>query len=456
MKNKTWKKKLILTTILILIVGSFFSFGYWWIFLRGTYSGFDDIQLETGDLSINQFANYTVNGYARQKTQLSSGVYSDTVQKTFIVYSSGKNGTYSACAPFISCYDHKTNSWEDPVKIMDSPVEPDAHNYPQIIYDQQGYLHVFHSFHGNHPVVHAISKTPHSINAWNIEYLPNSTGVTYGAAYQALNGDIYFLGRVRLGSTPDYEPEFVWISRDNGNSFERRILINPIPYDDNWGTIYTKAVKYSTNPEGLLITFGLHKLHNAFFDDHYYTFYDFNTEHLYSAAGDDLGTCVNRSEFEASCFLFEYGYDVDFFNTRMAANFQQDGSPVIFYNFKQSDGEDILAQALWDSNTQKWQITHFEDLTDLYPQELEINSTGGFVLYAFLWGREFHLLNFKQDEFRERKQLLRVEPMSMSMSNLNFISNAHPDLKGTFFIEEYSNWREPRFWGQYCAFNLKI
>lgn len=449
------KPKLILKLIcVILFLSPFLVYGGWYLLADPTYTRFNEIALSSESFSIQSFANSTLNGYARQKTQLYSGVYSDVVDKTFIVYSAGKTGAYSECAPYIIAYDHSKAQWDPAVKLLASPVPPDAHYYPQLVIDQEGYLHVFHSFHANHAVMHAISQFPYSISAWNISYLNNSSRSTYGAAYTSQSGDIYFLSRDRLEYTPDYEPEVYWKSTDNGLTFQKSMLINPFPYNDSWGTIYTKSVKYCPDPEGLLITFGLHKEHNAYFDDHYYVFFDFDTNHLYSAAGVDLGTSVNRSEFEASCRIFAYGYDVPFFNTRMATILYH-GQPLTYYNYETSNGTDLLVQAQWNPATTDWNLTFLPSLTDITPYEIRINATGGIELYALWHACEIKILFFDDSGYCGEKQIVwRDNPDNMGFGTLNFIKNAHPDMQGTFIISEYSNWREPRYWGQYCTFGI--
>lgn len=449
------KKKTLILIASFCIIGLTIGIGGWYWLGPQKGVNFDSISLKSENYCIHKFANYTVNGYARQKTQINSGIYCEVAQKTFIVYSSGKNGAYSACAPYIISYDHVQNTWSSEVKIIDSPVEPDAHNYPQIIVDNDGFLHVFHSFHNNHPVAHAISTSPYDISNWTITYLPNSTMVTYGAAFKAINGDIYYMARNRLNFTPDYEPEYYWKSTDNGKTFNISMLINPYPYDDEWGTIYTKAVKYSNAPEGLLITFGVHRYHNHYFDDHYYVLFDFNSNELFSASGVNLGTSMNRSVFEEHCRIFEYGYDVPFFNTRMVVNLDQDGHPVVFYNYMIEEGKNILTRAKWDNVSQNWIITDYNDLQEIYPQELKVNGTNGLELYAISGKKELCILYFSESNYTGKSSIVLLEkPQDMSFANLNFIDNAHPDIEGTFIGRKYSVWSKPRRWGQYCTFGV--
>ncbi len=400
----------------------------------------------------------TVNLIARQKTQLNCGLYDSVSEKSYIVYPGGENKGLSACSPYIAEYDHKTEKWSDPVEVLASPLKPDSHYYPQLLQDENGYLHIFHSFHGGSEIMHAKSTTPHSISDWNISYIPGTEHATYGAAYKAENGDFYISFRSRDTEGTECEPEYYVKSEDNGNSWIMKRYIYPDVYDDNWGTIYVKAMSYQketvNNPEGIALTFGLHKFHNKYIDKHYYAFFSFEDNHLYSADWEDLGDVLTRNEFESKCELFRYGFDRDFTCVRMATDLDKDGNPWVFYSFVQDDGKSHLIGKKWDSVLKEWDTFEPSGLTGVFPAKLDINSDGSMELMTRTWGRKITEYYFQNTEFTGQKDFFEAESGSGNTVDVPvFFYPESPAFKGFFIWGDDSHWSQPTTTGHIFTIN---
>lgn len=405
--------------------------------------------IESGRLS---FAEDTVMYYARQKTQIYHGEYDESSDSTFIVYSAGIKNGLSACSPYIISYDHSSSAWSAPVKIADAPVEPDSHYYPQLVTDDQGYLHVFHSFHNNHDILYAKSQIPGDISSWDISYLENTETSTYGAAFSAANGDIYLLFRCRDGSNPDYEPEYFMKSTDTGLYWSKQILIDPAPVTDHWGTIYTKSVHYEETPqEGLHIVFAVHQYHNSYFNEHYYIFFNFEDDNIYSADGNNLGPALESAEF-SECLLFEYDESKPFFNTRTAVALDADHSPVVFFN-KEVGGDQHLLYAKWDSAGAEWDISD-TGLPYVYPFEAERNAASDFYVYAVKGNSSINRYRILGGEYVFVDYIDTLPDRSnRRFSHLGFIKNYHDDLKGMYMEGLPSDWDEPNPGGRLIHFD---
>ena len=147
-------KNLYYTLFCSLILIAFFSIDLWYLFY------YDDETFEYGDYEIKLLAEKTTNEYSFQKTQFNTGVFDEVSNITFIVYSSGTHWRHSAISPHIRYYNHSLETWSAEKEIAVSPVEPDSHNYPSLIMDKEGFLHVFHTFHNNYEILYAKSNAP--------------------------------------------------------------------------------------------------------------------------------------------------------------------------------------------------------------------------------------------------------------------------------------------------------
>jgi len=395
-----------------------------------------------------QFASNTVDITVGMKTQYRNGVYDGISNTTYIVYPSGIYGQYSACNPYIRAYNHKTHTWSNEVLIDNSfEWQHDNHNYPQILIDRNGYIHVFSFGHGT-PIVHATSVNPRDISSWKKEILrPNDKlSATYPAAYKAKNGDFYVF--FRQGLAVWHEPETVLKSMDNGKTWTIQRIIDPFYNADGWNTIYVKGLYYSPDPEGIHITFGIHKDHNTYFNKHYYVFYSFSNNHIYSVSGVDFGTTIDRNEIEncPECLILDYGHDMlfDLYATQpIAISLDKSGSPQIYYTYLTGQNRGILHIKKWNKDTKSWQDTAYpelgdivgvnnteydaaKDTTDLYIRVWEGTTSAPTYLYRF-----------------DGSVLTRVRLFFNTTNKIHFNSDYHPEIKYVFGNDSYHGWNTP-------------
>lgn len=453
MRRKT--RNIALLTLFTIIIISFLLIDPINLF---NFGDSDDETYVYGDFNIKFAVEGTTNDYARQKTQLNAGVYDKSSNSTFIVYSSGVNGVLSANSPCIIYFNHTTQEWSQEKEIETSPVEPDAHNYPSLIIDESGYLHVFHTFHANHDILYAKSKEPRDISEWTITYLEGTEKATYGAAYQAKNGDFYLLVRMRLEDYTDYdyEPEFMLKSTDHGGTWSITRLIDPGPVKDYWGTIYTKGIHYESQPEGLHITFGVHQHHNGYMNEHFYIFYSFEDNHIYGVNGQDYGGTLEQSEMVGNVLVFDLGGTVDFYNVRIALDLDDSGNPYIFWNEETTDKGDILRWATWDEGN--WVISDAQEMEHIGPFGANYIGSGIFELYTKKWGSWAYYYQYDTRENNKTKTSLILhtnDNVERGFSQIMFIENAHPEILGFFIDGDGSNWQNPKPNGKLITFGLK-
>jgi hypothetical protein len=120
------------------------------------------------DLRGDPFVEGIVEIIARPISQLPHGVYDARSNRTFVVFPGcsplgGIDTTPCTADPYITYYDHESNTWATSSKVTDSPPRHDSHFYPQIVIDSQNYIHVFNGGHLD-PIQHFRStvRTDHS------------------------------------------------------------------------------------------------------------------------------------------------------------------------------------------------------------------------------------------------------------------------------------------------------
>ena len=183
---------------------------------------------KNSEASVQYFAD---NGFGNAVAivQHPSGVYHNGI--TYVCYQGPLED------PYVATYNHKTKEWKGPFKAGVSemgkdpnrPKKIDNHGKPALLIDDAGYIHIAFGGHGgvrkhgenplgNHGYgknLHAVSKKPLDISAW--ETLDNiSLFGTYSQFIKMDNGDIYLF--YRHGA---HRSDWVYQkSTDNGVTFQ--------------------------------------------------------------------------------------------------------------------------------------------------------------------------------------------------------------------------------------------
>ena len=207
-------------------------------------------------------------GNAVAIVQHPSGVYHKGI--TYVAYQGALED------PYVASYNHTTKEWKGPFKAGVSemgkdpnrPKKIDNHGKPALLIDDAGYIHIAFGGHGgmrkhgenplgNHGYgknLHAVSKKPLNISAWEI--LDNiSLFGTYSQFIKMDNGDIYLF--YRHGA---HRSDWVYQkSTDNGVTFQapvsflkhkRRTNIEAV---DSWYPWVSKG-----NGDDIIVAFDYH------------------------------------------------------------------------------------------------------------------------------------------------------------------------------------------------------
>jgi len=401
----------------------------------------------TSPVFLHQFAKNTVEYNVGKKLQYLKGVYDGVSNKTFLVYSSGLNGQYSAVNPYVIEYNHTTHTWGPEIKVDDTyEWHHDSHNYPQIMMDKNGYLHII-SFGHVYPPVHLVSQNPRDVSAWNKTLIdtPESNKATYPAAYQAANGDMYVMYRQALSEfTPWHEPEYMMKSTDNGNTWTFQRILDPVfNIADGSGTSYVKGILYQENPEGLHITVGFHKGHDQTHNKHWYVFYRFSDNHLVSASGRDFGTTADRNELEAcpECLIVDYGRDKSYElgSQSMSVFADETGTPTVFYVDYTTPYHGILYSKKWTNGA--WEERSYPELGQVVgARNFERFPSGPADAYIRVWeGDLAPMYQYSYDGYT----FTRIQKINDLTAEVHFIDHYHPEIKMQVGEDYYNSWINP-------------
>jgi hypothetical protein len=313
-----------------------------------------------------------VGSPAGWNTQLRYAVYDAGSDTTYVVYPGGALYTAgepitttileSPNDPYLTTYNHRNGTWTAPVKIGDAYGPPDTHYYPTLLIvrdpqTQAAQLHVFQAGHirsGHHikQWVHALDGNFSS--GWTETVIEQAELTAYPNAFVNSLGHIYIFYRRTVSNAPHwYEPEDYVASTDGGRSWS---VVKPAidpgvdgRWYDDWATLYTKAMLYrpalGERPEGVYMLFGTHYLHFVEQDKQFFVFFALNdgggyrARHFYSAAGQDLGTAIDRRDYDdpdpgACPACLAWREHVAGYFPRTSIVVAGDGAINVFYNLK--------------------------------------------------------------------------------------------------------------------------
>ena len=282
------------------------------------------------------------------------GLYDATSNKTFAVWM-GTN--YN---PYIRSYDHTANEWSTAVRVGTSVDDP--HNYPMLLMDNAGYLHVFYGAHASIQR-HSVSNSPRaigsSISNWTNGTISEMPTVTYPFPVKTDNGDIYLFNRDDFRGGIDRPIGFIK-SIDNGNNWSGVThIIDITDREDNLKEIYLGEVRQESAHDGIPEKFHLvwtiagGSYHNEFHRNVYYAYFKPGDGHLYDVDDNDLGVTINNTESENNCKIYDSGppsgTDIEHINR---VDVFSNGKPVVIYT-KRVDEEVYCAAwngEMWDTN----------------------------------------------------------------------------------------------------------
>lgn len=425
--------------------------------------------------------------YARA-AEVSQGIYDKSSNTTYLVYTDGiKNPSapeidrLSAIDPHIISYNHTLGKWNGPVQLATTNSTSDAHHYPQIIVDNNGYLHVFHSFHGAGEMMHFTSNKPRSIDSWTTTSVPGTKNNTYVAAFKDNQGEIYLFYRLSYNHFKDgkntfYEPQGYVKSSDNGKTWSSQvILIDPgrpskidnedakkwtnLINDGGWNTVYAKDYHQVSSLNRLAFTFEINN-RNKLHGNQYYAYFDFNNDRIYNLNGKGFGSKLVRNNYtsENCCTIYSTDYNDDQGSQNVVSQqivFEGDYNKPSIYYTRFENGTNHIKKAIATGNSikeYKWQHTDLTSTigpvsklldaeyreqygTDLYVKSFQGGTPPAGEDYQYPTKVFNSKLNWKSVSLFEDHKDWEVR----GNGHFNLIPNPHPQIRATMIIPKYTS-----------------
>jgi hypothetical protein len=311
------------------------------------------------------------------------GFHDAKVGRTFVCWM-GANSH-----PIVKQLDHATGQWSADKVIARSPFV-DKHNYPAMLRGPDDRIYIFYGCH-NSPLKLAVSPHPLSIDGeWEDRTIAEAPGASYPAPIVTSDGTFYVCyreTRKTSGHADDRPYDFVK-SKDLGKTWTRGHFVDPYPRaTDNMCEVYNGKVSYQPPTRDhngrvhVAWTIAGEKLgrhaHATYGRNVYYAYLDPTNDHIFNAAGKDLGATIDTKEMDADCLVLDTGIPQrgHAAGLQVSAHYRDDGTPLVYFNHREGGG---LATATWRDG--KWKITPI-GVGPGEPRELEKVGPDAFRVY---------------------------------------------------------------------------
>ncbi len=263
-----------------------------------------DYWVEEGS-RIDYFVDSSVYGARRPG---GFGVYDAVSNKTFVVYLGADSD------PYITYYDHATQTWAAPVECGDSPAGNDSHYYPMLLIDDDGYLYVFYGCH-NSTLRYTKSDSARDITAWTDGNLAAATLATYPFPVKDDSGNIYVFYRYTPDDIGDpiHRPLRFVKTADGGANWDAAVTIWEVTRADDLEEIYLGKVVHESAHDSIPEKFHLVWCisggagHDTDHRNLYYAYFKVSDNHMYDVDDTDLGVCIDDTEGENNCLVVNTG-----------------------------------------------------------------------------------------------------------------------------------------------------
>ena len=275
--------------------------------------------------------------------------------------------------PYITYYDHDSDTLATPVKIADTPLSEDAHGNPTLAIDSSGYLNVFYGSHGS------MFYMRRSQNSEDIESWDNEVAVKSGSYPQPhwLGSNLYVFYRRPTG-IGGKEVVAYTTSTNNGSTWSTPVVIVDM------GNYYHYPITIKGSDGSIHLAWTLVTNWWETSGPIYYAYSTNNGGTWYSINGDNLGFSINYTEANTAA------YHVKVYNgsyREVAEDIQLDSSnnPYILLHDETASGGWNWRFAKWNgSSWSTYLITSVSNDTyeDLFTYgALRVISSSSFKVY---------------------------------------------------------------------------
>lgn len=282
----------------------------------GNRHGFHDDKVTDGRTELYFEDNHVERPW--QVTGDYNGIYVPSRDETYVCW-------HAKTEAWVTRYDHASGEWADNQFVGSGGVD-DYHGAPSMFVDSDGYIHVAWGRHGaSGEMLHGISDTTYDITSWTVHSNQpfNQTNTTYPMWFESGDGNTLFFA-CREGA-PETRSFSYWKTTDNGSTWSSKTDL--IEFTDYW--MYNPAYFDAGSEKHLL--FREYDDVNVDSNKYYHAIFDTADESLRSIDGTSLSIPLGRSEAISNCEIADVSElpNVDFFDSRMRIDTDQNGNPYI-------------------------------------------------------------------------------------------------------------------------------
>lgn len=328
------------------------------------------------------------------------GLYNKNANKTFLCWA------YENMDIAVIEYDHSLGRWSEK-KILVGIGKKDFHNYPVMVQDKDGYLHVFASHMGSGKYVYYKSRFSNSIDGWKSERIKplddGGIGVSYitPMVYEK-TGEIFIFCRALYPKEDFYDSQrkyimlrlnplkSLWSEPQVIISFSNTIHLNNSPYLAN----IVFAPRQNMYPDRFLLTWttcnGHPKNVPVKYNNVYFSYMSLEnvdnhkTHNLYSVDKKILGKTISEKSRD-QVLLFDTG-NVSYrsIHYSVLTSYADNGSPLIIFRYKKKKEDSTVQVNLWSAvyKDGKWKNKKVNDNQYFFINEFQ-KIQGGQRMIAF-------------------------------------------------------------------------
>jgi len=248
----------------------------------------------------------------------------------------------------------------------------DGHSYPNIIMDDEGFIHIFYGTHCS-PQCYRKTINPCDISAWT-EEIRFGNETTYPRPFIRDNGNIVLF--YREGNRSDHPNIYGYIeSSDGGNTWsELRPLIRPEYKDGEYPWAYVGGVFIDRDDIYICWSTYTYYLDTGYADLRYARF-NFNNNLALDEFGDVIGTIPIRCSdvIPLSAGANQYAEDIVLDDQKR---------PVILFSDFDESGEDGVKVAWWNGST--WDLKMLDNAVR-FNQRFARNPFNWIIICSRTW-----------------------------------------------------------------------
>lgn len=283
---------------------------------------------------------------------------------TYIVWNAVKGGESTSWPdPYITYFDHSTQTIGPKVKVDDGPLFEDSHGNPVLMINSTGFIYVFYGAHSAEPQKWAVSNYSEDITEWTLKG-NFETDITYPNLVRN-ETDFYVFYRITISA--NRRGIAYKLSTDGGETFG-----SPVTVVDSLDTFWTYHFNMEFVDDRIHMAWTSENKSSGQREDIYYAYLNGTDGDMYAIDDTSLGAIITIGELDTvrveDTGTLETSYG--------ALHLDAAGIPYLMYPFEEeSDGNWTVHFTRWTGSAWASEIVTSTDARGNYPDFIVRSST---------------------------------------------------------------------------------